>query len=87
MRRKQIWTWSVVVLALGAGLALSATPWRAYFTQQALTDAQLNEMRTAEESRSALSREKARLENPVGREELAREQNYRRPGEQPADGG
>ena len=87
MKRKRLWTWSVVVLAIAAGLALSATPWRAYFKQQALTDGQVSEMRAAEEFRSALSREKARIENPVGREELAREQNYRRPGEEPVDGG
>lgn len=86
MKRKRIWTWSVVVLAIGAGLALSATPWRAYTKQQAATDAQVGEMRAAEESRSALSRQKAQIENPIGREELAREQNFRRPGEVPVEG-
>lgn len=86
MKRRTIWNLALVTVAVAAGLALSAKPWEAYFKQRESTDRQVTEMRRAEASRAELSRRKAQVESPVGRERLAREQGYRKPGEQPADG-
>lgn len=86
MKRRTMWNLALVAVAIAAGLALSAKPWEAYAKQRASTDRQLAEMRRAEASRAELSRRKAQVESPVGRERLAREQGYRKPGELPVDG-
>lgn len=86
MKRRKLWNLALVVVAVATGLALSVKPWDAYFKQRESTDRQIAEMQRAEKSRAELSSRKAQVESPVGRERLAREQNYRRPGEQPSDG-
>lgn len=74
-----------VLLAVGVGLALSHRPWEVYFDQRRATDERLADMSRAEESRTELTRQKARLDSRSGREELARSQGFRRPGEVPPE--
>ncbi|MFQ3586397.1 MAG: hypothetical protein SNJ74_09775 [Fimbriimonadaceae bacterium] len=74
-----------VVLAIGAGAAMSAKTWDAYHRQRAETARATAEMVSAEKRREALVRERAYAESPAGREALARQQGFRRPGEQPLE--
>ncbi len=85
MKQRRLWNIAIVTVALAAGIAMSVRPWEAFFKQRSLTDAQVGQMQSAERERAELSRVKAQVENPTGQEKLAREQNFRRPGEIPVE--
>lgn len=83
-RTNRVWgSVLLVVLAVGAGAAMSAKTWEAYNRQRVETARAKADMFAAEERREALVRERAYAESPAGREALARQQGYRRPDEQP----
>jgi hypothetical protein len=81
MNKKLFWNSAFVLAAIATGIALSVKPWQVYAEQRAKADAAVEDMREAEQSRVQLTREKAKYEGSLGREELAREQGFRRPGE------
>jgi hypothetical protein len=85
MKAKAIWNSLFVVAAVAAGLLLSAKPWQVYTEQRALADQSIEEMREAEKNRNELTRQKARYESSIGREELARKQGYLAEGERPIE--
>ena len=83
MTRRRAMNLLVVLGGLALGVALSAKPWQVFGEQkQRALDARA-EMQSAETSRNALIRQKSRLESPLGREQLARDQGYSKPGEIP----
>lgn len=83
MTRKLFWEWMLVFAAIGCGVFLSLGPWQKYREQRALADRAVAERRAAEKSRAELTQRKAGIESSVGREELARDAGYRKPGEVP----
>lgn len=85
MRRKGLWNVLFVAVAVATGIALSAKPWQIYGQQKERAESAKAQMREAEMNREELTRLKARYENPIGREELARKQGYTKPGEQTVD--
>jgi hypothetical protein len=84
--RKSIWNIGFVAAAVATGLALSYRPWSVWRDQRIKADQHIEEMRQAEKSREELIRKRARIETPLGKEEIAREQGYLKPGEQPTGG-
>ncbi len=74
----------IVVVAVSAGIALSRKPWQVYHEQRRAADEQLAEMHRSEKNLETLVRKDARVKTSIGREELAREAGYRKPGELPA---
>lgn len=82
---KRIWNFVFVAAAVATGIVLSLKPWRVYTEQRMLADQKLAEMKSAETSRSSLMEQKVRLESATGREELARNQGYVKPGERLLD--
>lgn len=80
-------TWSLVVFAaaVGTGLALSVKPWQVYHTQRKKADEAQIKAERAQAERAELTRQKALLDSPLGKEKLARERGYVRPDEQPLD--
>ncbi|MBI1756855.1 MAG: hypothetical protein HYR64_07095 [Fimbriimonas ginsengisoli] len=84
MKRKRLWNVALVVAAVGAGLLLSARPWRVASEQRRRAEEAQAQMRESERHRVELIREKARLEAPIGREALAREKGFVKPDEAPA---
>jgi cell division protein FtsB len=85
MNRKLLWKAAFVLTAVGMGIIFSIKPWQVYREQQRLANQAVAEMRDAERNRADLTRQKARYESSTGREELARSENYRQPGETPVD--
>lgn len=73
----------IAALAIGAGMALSQKPWNVYRAQQKATEAQLQRMHLAENQQIANIQLHAKLDTSIGREELARKQGWKRPGEVP----
>jgi hypothetical protein len=69
MNKKLFWNSAFVLAAIATGIALSVKPWQVYAEQRAKADAAVEDMR------------EAKYEGSLGREELAREQGFRRPGE------
>lgn len=84
-RRKGLLNVLFVVVAMATGVALSMKPWKIYGEQRERAEQSQAQMQDAEKNREELTRLKARYENPVGREELARKQGYTKPGEQTVD--
>lgn len=84
MNRKGLWNGLFIAAAIGAGIALSMKPWQVYEVQRDKASSAVQEMREAEHNRAELTRQKARYESSLGREELARKMGYTMPGEQPA---
>ncbi len=72
-----------VVVALAVGVGFSLKPWRAYTDQKEVRDDLVRDMKAAEKRSEELIRQKARAESSLGSEELARKNNYHRPGEKP----
>ena len=71
----------LVVLAVGCGLGLSATPWMLARKEQA-SAAQTLTLARADEARMVRDQtEEARLGTELGKEEVLRGQGYRRAGE------
>ncbi len=77
------WKLLVVLSAVLAGVFLGQVPWRRVWEQHRKLDALRADMRRAEADRERLAREKARLENPLFREAMLREQGMLKAGEKP----
>lgn len=85
MARKLAWHIVFALLAISIGVALSLRPWQLYLDQRERSQEATADMKAAERERADLIRERNRYESPVGREELARERGYHKPGERPLD--
>ena len=85
MTRKLAWNVVFVLAAMAVGVFLSIKPWRIYQEQRTIADRSLAEMHQAESSRADLLREQADVDSPAGREKLARDAGYRKPGEVPVE--
>lgn len=82
---KLVVTSIIVASAIGLGVGLSLKPWQVYREQRKLADDAIREMRVAESKKTELTRQRAKAESSLGREELARKQGYRRPDETPIE--
>lgn len=71
--------------AVGAGVYLSRGPWFAYQRQKAAADQATSQMNAAERDRADLLRRSADTESAAGRELIAREHGYLKPGEKPVN--
>ena len=76
---------AVAMAALGAGLYCSRKPWQELRVQDAKTQAAVGDMKKAQAEKAEIVGKLSRLQNPAGREALARERGYRRPGETSLD--
>ncbi len=86
MKRQNDRWWALVALAgITTGVLLSLQPWRELRAQKQEHARAKSAMVEAEQEKVDLMRREARYENPAGREELAREQGYRKPNEKSAD--
>lgn len=85
MTKKLFWKGVFVFVAVLAGVGLSIKPWQIYRQQRAIADKAIVDMNEAEKSRAELTRQKAKAEGTIGREELARQQGYRQANETPVD--
>jgi len=75
----------IVACAVGVGVGLSLKPWQVYREQRKLADEAIREMKMAEGKKIDLTKQRARAESSLGREELARKQGYRRNDETPLE--
>ena len=71
----------VAVVGVGLGLYASRDVWRRYHDERRDADQARTEMRAAELRKADLQRQKADLESEAGRERLARERGWIKPGE------
>ena len=85
MKNKRIWNVLFVGAAVATGVALSLKPWRVYSEQRKLANEKVSEMSAAEANRTKLMEQKVRVESSTGREKIARDYGFRRPGEIPLD--
>ncbi len=83
MKSKVMWNFAIAGVAIVTGIMLSLKPWQVYGEQRRLADDAVKEMRGAEAKKTDLTRQRAKYESAIGREELARKQGYRRPDERP----
>lgn len=76
--------WAIVgaAVAVGLGLYLSRGPWLMFWQQRSRASVAATELAKTEREKTSLMRERARLETPMGRQELAREQGYVKKGEE-----
>ncbi|MCH8274498.1 MAG: hypothetical protein IH851_06895 [Armatimonadetes bacterium] len=82
MRRIGIWILSALVAGVTA-VYLNLETWQLYREQMDLMRQGVERLRQAERQKAELQEEKARLNTPVGMEEAARRNGYRKPGEEP----
>jgi len=75
--RTMLW----VVFAIALGLGLSYKPWQEYQQHKHERDAAVAEMKKVEAERVETIRKRAKYDSVAGREELAREWGYKKPGE------
>lgn len=85
MKRRFAWVICVAIAAIATGLALSWRPWWDFREHEVKRQQAVAEKRAAQAERSELLGQKARIETPVGKEELARSRGYVRPGEVPLE--
>lgn len=87
MKRRKNWAFEIIfiVAALIVGVGFSLKPWQAFMNEKKVRDEFVAEMNKAEKESEDLARKKARAESPLGREELARQNNFARPGEAPIE--
>lgn len=82
----RVWlTIVVVVVGFATGLALSQRPWDELRSQKHQRADTVKEMRKAEVDRADLIAEAARMQNPAGKERVARSRGFYKPGETPVD--
>ncbi len=81
------WKLFVAMLACGAGVALSLKPWQVYHEQRERAQEAETRMEVSEANYAELRREQARRSSPLGREEMAREQDYLPRNERPLPSG
>ncbi len=81
MRRSSVRLLFLVLCAFATGFFLAREPWIVYTQQRERAREAEDTLRRAEAEREANLREKAKFENSIGREQLARERGYVRKGE------
>ena len=81
MSRKFGLSFVFVAVAAVLGVYLSRGPWHAYSQQKEKADVATKEMLKAEQDTTDLQRQKAAIESPLGREQLARQNLWLKPGE------
>lgn len=74
-------TLMVAAIGIGLGLYASRGVWARYRDERRQAEAARADMRAAEVRKADLQRQKADLESEAGRERLARERGWTRPGE------
>lgn len=79
------WRIFIVVSAIGLGLYLSRKPWEVYRDQRSTAMDAQQAMREAEEERAKLMKTQMRLSNPIGKEQVMREQGWVKANETPAE--
>lgn len=82
--RKRKWNWwdaGLILLAIFVGIGFSQRPWRAWRTQEGVKRDTIAELRETESKNEELLRQRARAESSIGREEMAREDEYLKKGE------
>ncbi len=72
-----------MALAVLVGLGLSIRPWKVYAEQKEHTEQYRRQARDAEDKRIDLTKQRAQLEGPMGREEAARKAGFTKDGEKP----
>ncbi len=77
------WLLVVSVVAVLFGLYLSRRPWQVYAAQRADRYEALQKLKEVEVAQAALTRQKLKMESPLGRQVLAREKGLRKSGEKP----
>ena len=83
MSRKSALSVFFVGAAAVLGVYLSRGPWLAYREQKQKAEIATTDMLKAEAEKTDLLKQKAKYESPLGRETLARQQNYVKVGEKP----
>lgn len=85
MSRRVGWSIVAILVGVGAGLYLGRQPWTMVGDQRESAETARSERDHAQAERVRLATERARLESSIGREEMARRQGLRKPGEQPLE--
>lgn len=76
---------AVALAAVVAGVYCSRRPWQELRVQNAKTKVAVDDMKEAQAEKAEIVGRLSRLQNPAGREALARERGYRKPGETSLD--
>jgi len=83
MKGKNKWWILGLAIAVGGALYLNRGTWQIYREQSAVRSRNEARMRAVEAERAKLLDQKARLETPIGQEEQARRNGYKKPDETP----
>lgn len=75
----------LVLVAIAVGVIASLKPWQALQKQRKDAGHAKQEMKQAERKHAELLRERTQKDSPIGREEMAREQGFTKPGERPLE--
>jgi hypothetical protein len=85
-KRRSFWFEALFIFtAVLVGAAFSLKPWKTYLEQKELQQQSVREMKKAEGEMERLMQQKAEAESAIGREKLAREQGFLKPGERPIE--
>ncbi|MBC8065756.1 MAG: hypothetical protein H7Y17_13070 [Chlorobia bacterium] len=79
------WRFFIVFAAVGAGLYLSRKPWEVYRDQDYKSKEISAEMQAAEKERERLLKDKMKIDNPIGREQIIRDRGWIKNGEKPIE--
>ncbi|MFN8139801.1 MAG: hypothetical protein U0R49_08400 [Fimbriimonadales bacterium] len=79
--KRVFWVIAAVLIALVLASYFTRNTFKLYKEQEQIAKQSEQQLRKAELERAKLITEKARLENPVGQEEMARKMGYRKPNE------
>lgn len=79
------WRFFIVFAAVGVGLYLSRKPWEVYRDQDYKAKEISAEMQAAEKERERLLKDKMKIDNPIGREQIVRDWGWQRKGEKPIE--
>lgn len=82
MKKLRWWVLGLLVALLGAAY-LNKDTFSMYQEQLAIKNKNEARMKAAEEERARLLNRRTQLESPIGQEELARQQGYKKKGEKP----
>lgn len=77
------WSLLTITLAVATGVAISHEPWQNFQKMRQESQNAVNEARAIERERAELLHENARLDSPLGMEEIARQRGYRPADEKP----
>ena len=83
MNSNKTWTIALIAAAAVVGLGLSARPWRVFTEQNERTADYQKKMKSAEQRRVDLTKEKTRIDGPIGKEQAARDLGFTKAGEVP----